>query len=165
MEREPKKYPRLVQALLQSLFIAAYVLVAFLVVYRFGSKLAMASIAASAFIAFGFPAAESGRPRYLVGGYVCAVVSGLACATLFSGLPGALHTDIYFQILFSAVAVFLTAFLMQVFKLQHPPSCALAVSLVLEPNPWLMGLIVMGCIIALSLFKWATGRWLVKRCD
>lgn len=83
-QQGPKKLSRAVQALLQSLFVAAYVLVVFLVVYRFGSKLAMASLAASAFIAFGLPAAESGRPRYLIG----VMPAPWPCPRCWSRAPG-----------------------------------------------------------------------------
>lgn len=58
-----------------------------------------------------------------------------------------------------------TAFLMIALRLQHPPSAALAVSLVLEPNFILMGVSVMVCIIVLSLFKAVVNRWLARHCD
>lgn len=165
LPQTPKKFHPVVQALLQSLFIGGYVLLVFLAVYRFNSKIAIASLAASAFIAFGFPNAESGRPKYLIGGYASAVVSGLFCSFIFHSLPGELHTNIYYQIAFSALAVLATSFVMICLKLQHPPSCALAVSLVLDPSPWAMGLIVMVCIILLAVIKVVVNRWLSRRCD
>lgn len=149
----PKKWPLPLQALVKSLFIAAYIAVVFLVIYRFSSKLAMASLAASAFIAFGFPNAESSRPKFLLGGYACGIISGFIAVGIYCLLPGPMHADLYAQIIFSAVAVFLAAFLMLSLKLQHPPAAALTVAVVLEKNPFLMGFgafICVACLVAVE---------------
>ncbi len=162
----PAKYPRPLQALLQSLLVAVYVLFTFFAVYRLGSLLATASLAASAFIAFGVPHAQAGRPKYLVGGYVCGAAGGLACALALHLLPGgAAGQGGYVVILLCAAAVFLTSFGMVFFKLQHPPAAALAATVVLSPSPLPEALTALACIVLLGLAKLLLARWFAKRFD
>lgn len=155
--------PRWLLVLLQSLFVGLFVLVGFLGVHTFLSTLAIASLAASAFIAFGFPVAESARPRYLVGGYACAVVFGVLCSYARMLLAPGFAATREGELLFVAVAVGLTALAMLALNLQHPPSCALAASLALDPDPLPIGLAMMACIALLCLVRWGLLKLLGKR--
>lgn len=162
-----KTLPGWALALVQSTLAAVFVLAACFAVYSLHSRFAIASLAASAFIAFGFPSAESARPRYLVGGYVCGTVCGVLCCfarQLF--FPG-FSSSYPVLISFSALAVFFTCLSMILLNLQHPPSCALAVGMVLEPDPLLMGLAMLGCMVLLCLVRWAAlklfGRYFPSR--
>lgn len=148
--------PGWARVLLQSALVALFVLAAYLVTYHFHAKLAMASLAASGFIAFGFPGAESARPRYLIGGYLCGTVSGLAGSLAYHLLlPPPLAGNTVALIAIVALAVFLTALLMFGLNLQHPPAAALAICVVLEPQPLAISLTMIGCILALCGARWA----------
>ncbi len=158
-----KQRPKLWHALAQSGLVAAFVLLTFFAIYQFHARLAVASLAASAFIAFGFPLAESSHPRYLFGGSACGVVCGtLCCLARHALLPARLLEDKPVTILFCVAAVFLTAFLMLMLRLQHPPATALAISMVLEPQPLIMGLLILACVALLCGLRILLGRWLEK---
>ncbi|NLW79750.1 MAG: HPP family protein [Ruminococcaceae bacterium] len=158
----PRPLPKLAQALVKSLLVGLYILLVFLAVYRFQSKLAMASLAASAFIAFAFPHSDSSRAGHMLGGYACGVVLGAACCFLRRLLPPTQAADNGTAVLFCALAVFLTAFCMIMLSCQHPPAAALAVSMVLEPDPLPMGLSVMVCILVLAGLRLLLLKWLGK---
>lgn len=157
-----KRLPKWVLNTIQCLLVAVYLLVAVFAVHGLLSKLAVASLAASAFIAFGFPAAESARAKYLLGGYGCAVGSGVVCGYARQWLLGSQAGDPRVLIGFGVLAVFFTSLLMIFLNLQHPPSCALTVGIVLEPQPLVMGLAMLGCMAVLCLMRWAVMRVYLK---
>lgn len=166
LPQAPRPLPTWAKALIQSAMAALFVLLAFFAIYRFHSKLAIASLAASAFIAFGFPGAESARARYILGGYACGVACGAACClALHRLLPPHWAQNTRTVIMFCALAVFLTAFCMILLNLQHPPAAALAVSMVLEPDPIRMGLYMLGCALVLCLLRRLAVRLLGKRLE
>lgn len=155
----PRPMPKWLLAFIQALCVALFVLLCFWAVHSLQSKLAIASLAASAFIAFGFPQADSARPRYIVGGSACGVVCGAVCCIAYHALPLPAENTLVL-ILFCALAVFFTAFSMIMLNLQHPPANALAASMLLEQNPVRMGLLMMGCILLLCIVKWLVVKWL-----
>lgn len=116
--------------------------------------LIVGSLAASSFIAVGFPMAESSRARYLIGGYACAIVSGIAVhyAGYVLGLNGAEGVT---HILLPMPAIFLTCLGMLLFDLQHPPSAALAVSIVLDQTPFRMATLAFVSIAIIALLRTA----------
>lgn len=162
-DRPVQPLPNWARALLQSGLVAVYILLAFFAIYRFHAKLAMASLGASAFIAFGFPTAESARSRYMLGGYGCGVVCGAACCFLHGLANPLVHGGPQLTILFCALAVFLASLAMILLNLQHPPAVAAALSMVLEPRPLLMGLSLLLCIAALCGMRWLVVKLLGKR--
>lgn len=120
------------------------------------------SLAASAFIAFAFPLAESSRPRYLVGGYVCGIAAGLLGSLIYNlELEITLHPH-SLLIISCAVAAFVATLLMVFFGMQHPPAAALAVSIVFDKQPLYTSLIAFVCIVVLVLIKWLV-LYLMKR--
>ncbi|MDL2293882.1 HPP family protein [Ruminococcaceae bacterium OttesenSCG-928-D13] len=158
--------PGWARVLVQSALIALFVLFAFWAVYRFQNKLAITSLGASAFIAFGFPAAESSRVRYLLGGYLCGLAGGLLCSLLCHEAMGFhLENAPMALIGFCALAVFITALLMLGLKLQHPPAAALAISIVLDPKPLVISAVMLGCILVLCAARWAVMKLLGSRLD
>ncbi len=135
----------------QSLIACAYIFAAFWAVHSFESGLAVASLGASAFIAFSFPHAESSRPRFLIGGYATGAACGLICAALLPLIPEAFPLPGYIPA--CALAVLLSTFLMTVLNFEHPPSAALAVGITMAPKPLALGLAALGCVVALVGIK------------
>ncbi len=164
MPSPQRPWPRLVQALVQSLLMGLFVLASFFVFWGLQNELAVASLGASSFIAFYFPNADASRPRYLLGGYACGLGSGLLCHfLLFSLLPSHYTENLPLVILFCALSVFLTGFGMSVFSFPHPPSAALAISVVIHPNPFYAAMLVYGMVLLLaglrSLLHRSLGRY------
>ncbi len=135
----------------QSLMACAYIFAAFWAVHAFQSELAIASLGASAFIAFSFPHAKSSRPKFLLGGYAAGAVCGYICSLLMPLIPPSFPLPGY--IAACTLAVFLSMLLMTVLNFEHPPSAALAVSITLADNPLAMGLAALLCVAALVLIK------------
>ncbi len=150
-DKSPSPWPRPVQALVQSLFMGLFVLVAFFVFFGIRAELAIASLGASSFIAFYFPNANASRPRYLLGGYACGVAGGLLCnLALFYLMPPQSAQNIPVNIVFCALAVFITGFLMSLLNLQHPPAAAFAISMVIHPHPFYTAALVFCMVILLT---------------
>ena len=114
----------------------------------------IASLGASAFIAFAMPRSYPSRPRYMIGGYCV----GSAVGCLLSVLAGLLADQLgghlrAVQIICGAVAIGLSFFLMVVTDTEHPPAAALALGYVL--NEWQVDtvLVVLGGVTALAAIK------------
>ncbi len=135
----------------QSLMACAFIFAAFWIVHAFESELAIASLGASAFIAFSFPHAKSSRPKFLVGGYLVGAVCGYIGSALITLVPESFPLPGYIPA--CAMAVFLSMLIMTVLNFEHPPSAALAVAVTLAPNPLAMGLAAFGCVAVLVIIK------------
>ena len=138
----------------QCLGATATILLVLLLLDSVKQTVLIASLGASAFIAFAAPRSYASRPRALIGGYCVGTLLG--CGLSFvavamaarSGLP--LHT---LQIVGGAVASGLAFFAMVVSDTEHPPAAALAIGFVL--NEWDLSTVavVLSGITALSLVK------------
>jgi len=111
----------------------------------------IASLGASAFIAFTMPHAHVSAPRFLIGGYLAGIGSGWICYRLMALntlVPGAYET-----IIFSALAVGLSIFVMVITDTEHPPASGLALGLVLNQCQARSIAVILVGIILLSLVK------------
>jgi CBS-domain-containing membrane protein len=114
----------------------------------------IASLGASAFIAFAMPRSYPSRPRYMIGGYCVGTAVGCLLSVAASVLAEQLGVPPRaVQIICGAVATGLAFFVMVVTDTEHPPAAALALGYVL--NEWQMGtiLVVLGGVTALALIK------------
>ena len=113
----------------------------------------IAALGASSFIVFTMPHATRSRPRYLVGGYIVGIVSGLLCHLLFVGLShlpvpqGSLH------LVCAALSVGFAIFAMVTLDLEHPPAAGVALGLILNDCSVKTILVTVAGIVALSLLK------------
>lgn len=113
----------------------------------------IASLGASAFIAFAVPRSLHSDPRHLIGGYIVGMASGVSMASLYTLAAAAGSSDHATMIIFGALAISLAMFFMVLTRSEHPPAAAVALGLVL--NEWdLMTLaVVLTGVIGLSLIK------------
>ena len=113
----------------------------------------IASLGATAFIAFAVPRSLHSDTRHLVGGYVVGLASGIFMAYLDSLFSWTGAWDHAVMIMFGALAISLAMFGMVFTRSEHPPAAALALGLVL--NEWdLMTLVVVLIgVIGLSIMK------------
>jgi CBS-domain-containing membrane protein len=119
----------------------------------FSQEVLIASLGASAFIAFAVPMHLQSSPRHMIGGYVVGIVAGCSMSLMgdwvgFMGMPGNSS-----MIVFGALATSLAMFLMVVTKTEHPPAAALALGFVINEWTGITILVVLTGIAGLSLLK------------
>lgn len=129
------------------------VLVLLLVLDAVTQTVLIASLGASAFIAFAVPRSLHSDPRHLIGGYVVGMTAGVAMTLLYSlfALEGA--WDHAIMIIFGALAISLAMFAMVVTRTEHPPAAALALGLVLNEWDLVTLTVVLIGVIGLSIIK------------
>jgi len=113
----------------------------------------IASLGASAFIAFAVPRSLHSDPRHLVGGYVVGILSGAAMASLYALFTLQGSWDQAIMIVFGALAISVAMFTMVVTRTEHPPAAALALGLVLNEWDLLTLVVVLVGVIGLSIIK------------
>ena len=94
----------------------------------------IASLGASAFIAFTVPHQRRSRPRYLLGGYLVGIGTGAACHALsqlacWKAVPFLFAES---SVVFAALAVGVSMLVMVVLNFEHPPAAGVALGLVLN---------------------------------
>ena len=113
----------------------------------------IASLGASAFIAFAVPRSLHSDPRHLVGGYVTGLVSGVAMSSFYALFSLQGTWDHAIMIVFGALAISVAMFAMVVTRTEHPPAAALALGLVLNEWDLLTLVVVLVGVIGLSIIK------------
>lgn len=114
----------------------------------------IASLGASAFIAFAVPRSLHSDPRHLIGGYVVGILAGALMAVLNSATDVSGETATHaMMIVFGALAISLAMFGMVVTRTEHPPAAALALGLVLNEWNLLTLAVVLSGVVALSIIK------------
>jgi len=143
----------LLQCALATLAVLAILLVLDVITHA----VIIASLGASSFIAFAMPHTNASRPRYLVGGYVCGTVSGVAMHALAEavGDPVLGPWTIRGDVLFGAASVGLAIFLMVITDTEHPPAAGLALGVVLAEWHTLALIVPIVGIVALSVARLA----------
>ena len=133
---------------------AVSVLVVLLFLDSVKQTVLIASLGASAFIAFAIPCSQYSRPRYLVGGYLIGMIIGCTSFLLASWLAEMAMLEMHeAQIVFGAFAAGLAMFLMVVTDTEHPPAASLALGFVLNEWDALTVLVVLIGIVALTSIK------------
>lgn len=129
------------------------VLVLLLVLDTVTQTVLIASLDASAFIAFAVPRSLHSDPRHLIGGYVVGMASGVFMASLYSLAAAKGVNDHAIMIIFGALAISLAMFTMVVTRTEHPPAAALALGLVLNEWDLITLVVVLVGVIGLSVIK------------
>ncbi len=146
---------------LRSLCVSAFVLFTIVLVHLVDNAIWITSLGATTFIAFAFPKAEAVKKRVILGGYISACLWGVIAALILQavGYPHVL------TIALCVVAVFLTTMCMTVFDFEHPPSAALALSLVLSNEPIQTALLSILCVVILCLIKMPLAKLILRESD
>lgn len=158
---DPKFHKHVGRYLAQCALATLAVAVILLILSEIQQAVIAASLGASSFIAFTMPHTNASRPRFLVGGYVCGMASGVAMRFLGDFLGHALAAPTWEQwpihgaVLFGAAAVGLAIFLMVITDTEHPPAGGLALGVVLAEWDALALVVPIVGIVALSLARLA----------
>lgn len=129
------------------------VLLLLLVLDEVTQTVLIASLGASAFIAFAVPRSLHSDPRHLVGGYIVGLIAGTAMSLLYSLFTLQGGWDHAVMIVFGALAISVAMFAMVVTRTEHPPAAALALGLVLNEWDLLTLVVVLVGVIGLSIIK------------
>lgn len=140
----------------RSLFIFVTIVVFMFAFHQLlDNPLIFASFAASVFAMIGMPREKMARPRIVVASHLVAAFTGYGLTFMFPDLSfwGA------------GLAVTITAALMLLFKVQHPPAASTALSFTYNLSGFTSGmnfLIVLGMILCLGIVRaaWHAGVWL-----
>ncbi len=140
--------------LAQTCGVAVTMLVVLLALDSVSQTVLIASLGASAFIAFAVPRSYASRPRALLGGYLVGTAVGSTLSLLSIWLAPQVGAELHtLQIVCGAIAVGLCFFIMVVMDTEHPPAVALALGYVLNDWNIITVLVVLSGILALSLVK------------
>jgi CBS-domain-containing membrane protein len=129
------------------------VLVLLLVLDSVTQTVLIASLGASAFIAFAVPRSLHSGPRNLIGGYLVGVFAGVVMSLLNQYVVMAGGWDHAIMVLFGALSISVAMFIMVVTRTEHPPAAALALGLVLNEWTFVTLVVVLGGVIVLSVAK------------
>lgn len=139
---------------LQCLLATVTVMGVLLVLDTLAATAIIASLGATSFIAFTMPHAESCRPRYLLGGYALGITIGslfklLWMSPMLSANPFLSERG---DVVFGALAIGCTIFLMVLLNFEHPPACGMALGVVLnEFNLRVLFIVILGVAVLTAL--------------
>jgi len=139
---------------LQTLLSVITVMAVLLVLDSVAHTVLIASLGASAFIAFAVPRSFPSQPRYMLGGYCVGTAVGCLLSWIAGWLAGGVGLDPRLtQLVCGAVAMGLAFFLMVLTDTEHPPAAALALGYVLNEWDWGTVGVVMAGIAMLVVVK------------
>lgn len=140
--------------LLQCALASLVVLVLLVLLDAVTQTVLIASLGASAFIAFAVPRSLNSAPRNLVGGYLVGMTVGMAMSGFYHVLtPLNLSVSSILLILCGALATGLAMLTMVLTRTEHPPAAALALGLVFNEWDVTTVFVILLAIVALSTFK------------
>ncbi|MFP4055828.1 MAG: HPP family protein [Candidatus Brocadiia bacterium] len=148
--------PHMARYVLQCLLATVAIMVVLLIMDTLEHTTIIASLGASAFIAFAMPEAHVSESRYLVGGYAVGIVVG-ACFGLLYRWPALADAGLErhaAEIVLGGLAVGCAIFGMVITNTEHPPAAGIALGLVV--SRWDGGtlLTIFGAIVALATIRW-----------
>jgi CBS-domain-containing membrane protein len=112
----------------------------------------IAALGASAFVVFAIPNSYSSDSRRLIGGYIVGIIVGIFCYFISITIPSNnffTNTEMSL-IVFGAIAVGISIFIMTVTNTEHPPAAGIALGLVINPWTWLTIVFILCAVIWLS---------------
>jgi len=149
---------------IQSFLAALVIMMAVLLMDAVAHTALIASLGATAFIAFTMPHLQVARPRFLIGGYVMGTLSGV-CFGLLHGskwLAGWGVSPVAAEVVLGGFAVGLAILLMLITDTEHPPAAGIALGLVISHDwgfPTLA--VILGCVVMLCAVKHVLRRYLI----
>lgn len=121
----------------------------------------IASLGATSFIVFAMPKTYASSPRRLIGGYSIGIITGIICSYLGSILHDTSLLNALLPhespIVFAAIAVGLSIFMMTLTNTEHAPAAGIALGLVI--NQWSVISLIFILIVMLTM---ATIHYLLK---
>ncbi|MFH1100730.1 MAG: HPP family protein [Methanobacteriota archaeon] len=113
------------------------------------------SLGASAFIVFTMPNRYMSDPRRLIGGYIVGLTIGILFHLLLTLIIGntVLVEHINTLVIFGAIAVGFSIFIMAVTNTEHAPAAGISLGLVINQWDYLTLLFIIGAILWMSIIR------------
>ena len=148
----------------QCLMATISVLVLLVILDAFSNTTVIAALGASSFIVFTMPNVKSSNSRFLIGGYLVGAGVGTLCYWLgeLVGDVSLAGFELHSQVIFGALAIGLSIFIMVITDTEHPPAAALALGLVLGEWSFKILVVVLGGIVVLCALKRLLRRKLIN---
>ena len=141
------------RSVLQCGMAGVVVLLLLLVLDAVTQTVLIASLGASAFIAFAVPRSLLSGHRHMIGGYVVGMLVGVVMASLNNWIDPPGGWDHALMVLFGALAISAAMFLMVLSRTEHPPAVSLALGLVLNEWTIMTLFVILAGVILLSVVK------------
>ena len=142
--------------ILQCFLATLSVFVILLLLDAVANAIIIAALGSSTFIVFAMPEAQVSRPRFLIGGYIAGISMGLLCHYL-SLLPLLTRLSIiqeFPHVVFGALSVGLTIFVMVITDTEHPPAAGVALALILNELSYMTIFVAMAGIVSLCIIRY-----------
>lgn len=134
----------------QTLLMGLSVMGILLLLDTFTEAAVIASFGASSFIVFTVPHKSISKTRYVIGGSSIGIFTAflLHISSLVTGLD---QTE--YRVIYGAVAVTISMFLMVITDTEHPPGAGLALGLMLDGFDYRTAIITLLALIILALLR------------
>ncbi len=144
-----------VRYILQCALAALSAFIILLVFDAMTNAVIIAALGSSAFIVFAMPEAQVSRPRFMIGGYVVGIAVGCLChhLSLWSLMTWTSFIHESPHVVFGAMSIGLSIFLMVITDTEHPPAAGLALGLIVNEWSYLTIVVVFVGIISLSVIR------------
>ncbi len=131
------------------------VFIVLLILGNMSNAVIIAALGSSAFIVFTMPESRVSRPRFLIGGYLVGIVTGLICyyLSLLTLLTSISIVHEYSLVVFGSLSVGLAIFTMVITDTEHPPAAGLSLGLILSEWSYMTIFLAIVGIITLSVIK------------
>ncbi len=158
MHKPDFRKEEIILSILRSISVSIFIILTILIMHLVDNAIFVTSIAATTFIVFTFPKAQSVKPRFVIGGYLSAIVFGVPASILHSNY----EESYLLMIILCGLVIFLRTLCMTIFDLEHPPATAFAISLVIADNPVTMSILALICVLLLCLIKKPIAIFMLK---
>ena len=139
--------------ILQCILATGILLSALLFLNALTETALIASLGATSFIVFAMPKTYASSPRRLIGGYSIGIIIGIICSYLGSVLHDTSLLNALIPqespIVFAAIAVGISIFIMTITNTEHAPAAGVALGLVI--NQWSLKSILFIVVVMLIM--------------
>lgn len=138
------------QYIIQTLLMGFSVMGILVLLDLFAEAAMIASFGASSFIVFTIPHNNIARAKYVIGGSSLGILTAFIMH-IFSLLTGINQSK--YGIIYGAIAVTISMFLMVITDTEHPPGAGLALGLMLDGFDYRTAIITFLALVMLSLVR------------
>ena len=145
-----KKFRKNFEKYIFQCVLATFTILAVLVFLNVLTETAIiTALGASAFIVFTMPNTYSSDPRRLIGGYLVGILVGMLCLyfSTIEGISTFFMTQKMTLIIFGAIAVGITIFIMTITNTEHAPAAGIALGLVINEWNYLTLILIISAIV------------------
>ena len=138
-------------------------LIVLLFLNAFDQTTIIASLGASTFIIFTMPDSFAAKPRNFIGGYITGIAIGVINSLLVGWIAYEYSLSSHtIYIVFGAISVGTTMFLMVILDTEHPPAVGLSLGLVLNRWDYTTVLFIFSAVMVMYTVKYLLRNVLIN---